>query len=139
MAVIKEIIQNFDLKTTSRVVDIIAVDDCGQPYIDYEGNPFGPTVARSTLSHADIESVTSLPVTVMVVFEEDNPRLPVIVGLLKQGAFVGLMKNTDEKVDEPHHEIERTINQRQILPGQIPQYCDGRIKICTRRSQIEER
>lgn len=60
-----------------RIGTIVAVDD-GSTLVDYDDNAGGPLVARSTVAIARSDAGRE----VLMIFERNNPALPVIVGFL---------------------------------------------------------
>jgi len=69
------------------VGQIVAFDSSGQALVDYPGLADGPCVARSTLpDHRAVVGVP-LPVPVLLMFENNNPSKPIIIGLINDTPF----------------------------------------------------
>jgi hypothetical protein len=64
--------------------------------IDYPGNPFGPIIARTTIQTKEFESILYAPV--LLIFENDNPALPIIVGIVHENIHI---PNYSEAIDVP--------------------------------------
>jgi hypothetical protein len=63
---------------------IIDVSEEGQIIIDYAGNILGPLPARFISIGGDQGAASFMKdAQVMLIFEHDNPRLPIIVGLVQ--------------------------------------------------------
>lgn len=60
-----------------RIGRICAIDALGRARVDYVGNTLGPLVARTCVSAANADAA------VLLSFENEDPALPVIVGLVK--------------------------------------------------------
>lgn len=57
---------------------IESINEDGEMFVDYKNNPFGQLMARSVVK---IEK-TDVDKAVLVVFEEGDPTLPIVIGLL---------------------------------------------------------
>ena len=70
------------------VGQIVRITEDGKALVDYPGNPIGPLVARSVLSASPKPaSDQKEAVPVMLVFENGDPLLPIIVGILHDTLF----------------------------------------------------
>jgi hypothetical protein len=58
---------------------LILAKKTGHMLIDYPGNPFGPLRARSTVRISDRDGNRE----VVLIFEDNNPRLPIIIGVIQ--------------------------------------------------------
>lgn len=58
---------------------LISAKKTGYMLVDYPGNPFGPLHARSTVRISDRDGNSE----VVLVFEDNNPRLPIIIGVIQ--------------------------------------------------------
>lgn len=71
------------------VGSLIEIDDTGRPVIDFPGNTNGPLIAR-TLVQSPIQSESPNkkdPQPVLLVFENSNPRLPIITGFVHETLY----------------------------------------------------
>ncbi len=72
----------FGNTTGVRVGKIIAIDEDGRTWVDYPGNPSKPLTARTieTIALKDIGC------KVLLLFENNDPQLPIIAGCIKETA-----------------------------------------------------
>ena len=81
-----EAIQPIDIQkriSGARVGTIIDVSDDGHVLVEFSGNRFGPRKARMTDAVRDkIQSADDAGQSVLLVFENDDPGLPIIVDVL---------------------------------------------------------
>ena len=61
---------------------IVEINEHLQALIDYKGNPLGAIKARSVVQFPNSEKL--LRVKVLLIFENEDPTLPVIVGLIHE-------------------------------------------------------
>ena len=64
---------------------IVAISDEEQAKVDFPGNPNGPVTARSTLDAAAsplADRAALVGAKVVLLFEEGDPELPIIVGIV---------------------------------------------------------
>jgi hypothetical protein len=67
-----------------RLGQLLAVTADGKPLVDFPGNPFGPVEARSALAAAPcLPGLADRPVPVLLVFENEDPTLPIVVGFVQ--------------------------------------------------------
>jgi hypothetical protein len=67
------------------VGEIAQIDDVGRPHVVFPGNEILPTVARSTLSRAELPRGgvdALLGASVLLLFEQGDVGLPIIVGFV---------------------------------------------------------
>ncbi len=83
-----------------RIVDI--TDDY-RAKIDYPGNPLGPVIARSVVRESDCEGL--LDATVMLIFENSDPTLPIIIGLVHENINTPNMHETFDVPSAKQHEV----------------------------------
>ncbi|WP_224360786.1 DUF6484 domain-containing protein [Hyalangium versicolor] len=71
--------------TTPRSGWLVGVDAEGRPLVDFPGNVHGPLAARRTLPQEPeaLRSAAAQRQGVMLLFENGDPRLPVIIGLFQ--------------------------------------------------------
>jgi hypothetical protein len=69
------------------VGSIVEITPEGQAMVDFPGNIYGLQQARSTLTFEDTNAIQSLPASVLLVFENDDPALPIISGVIKETIF----------------------------------------------------
>ena len=67
---------------TTLVGQIVEITEDSRAKIDYPGNPLEPVIARSVLRVPDYEDLLHAPV--MLVFENGDPALPIIAGLVHE-------------------------------------------------------
>jgi len=67
-----------------RVGKIITVDESGQAFVDFPGNTQGPISARFTnsIKPGMVQKTVSADRDVLLVFENNNPELPIIIDTL---------------------------------------------------------
>jgi hypothetical protein len=65
-----------------KVGNLVEVTPDRRVIVDYPQNPIGPTAARLavTMRSRDLKEV--LPVEVLLLFESDDPHLPIVVGIV---------------------------------------------------------
>lgn len=77
--------------------------------VDYDGNREGPLPARTTvaLEATTLEADASLRIGVVLVFEDDDPARPIVIGLLREPATVPAPTEGHEvKIDGKRVELE---------------------------------
>ena len=90
-------------KITTCIGQIVDITDDYRAKIDYPSNPLGPVIARSVIRASDCEDLLHAPV--MLVFENGDPALPIIAGLVHESIFT---PNIHEILDVPgtkRHEV----------------------------------
>jgi hypothetical protein len=82
---------------------LVGADGAGLPLVDFEGNPAGPLVARKTvpLQPELLQSAAAHRPTVVLMFENGDPRLPLIVGLEQAHSATPML---DAMLSEPERE-----------------------------------
>jgi hypothetical protein len=90
---------------------IIHITNAGKATVDFPGNENGPIKARSIIEVSPSEIEKNTPV--MLIFENENPALPIIVGVVRENLC------PSSKLDKEGHQgqqIETIIDsQRMIL------------------------
>jgi Domain of unknown function (DUF6484) len=78
-------LETLEAITTPRTGWLVGVDGEGRPVVDFPGNRGGPRAARRTLplEPEALRSAAAQRQGVMLLFENGDPRLPVIIGLLQ--------------------------------------------------------
>jgi len=67
------------------VGQIVHITKEGRALVDYAGNPVGPMEARSVIDGAsDHDNHTQENIPVLLVFENGDPMLPIIVGIVRE-------------------------------------------------------
>jgi hypothetical protein len=68
----------------ARVGRLVGIDSQNFPVVDFDGNPFGPVVARLAItSVASLIELAMQQVPVVLVFENADAARPIIVGVLQ--------------------------------------------------------
>jgi hypothetical protein len=66
-----------------QVVDVMRN---GRALVDFPGNPGGPVEARQAVEGATVESLrVGKPISVVLAFENGDMRLPIIMGIVREG------------------------------------------------------
>lgn len=73
---------------------IVVVKETGHILVDYPDNPFDPLPARSTVNITSDEAHRA----VLLTFERNDPRLPIIIGWIQDEPVVTLDKKEIEDV-----------------------------------------
>ncbi|OJH41952.1 DUF6484 domain-containing protein [Cystobacter ferrugineus] len=89
----------------SHVGQIVATDGKGRPIVDFEGNPFGPHVARKTvrLEADELQAAVEARQPVELRFEDGDARRPIIMALLPialRSALSAALPSTPTEPDE---------------------------------------
>ena len=92
---------------------IVNIDTAGQLWVDFQGNPGGPVVARRvrTVVFESRESLYDLEV--LLVFEHGDPALPVIIGIVE--STLALPQEAAGALASSEHPREVTLDGRQVL------------------------
>jgi hypothetical protein len=79
--------------TTPRMGWLVGTDGEGRPLVDFQGNRAGPLAARRTLplEPQALQSAVAHHQGVMLLFENGDPRLPVIIGLYQTESATPLL------------------------------------------------
>jgi hypothetical protein len=82
---------------------LVGADGAGLPRVDFEGNAAGPLVARRTvpLPPELLQGTAAQPQRVVLMFENGDPRLPLIVGLEQANSATPML---DAMLSEPDSE-----------------------------------
>jgi hypothetical protein len=82
---------------------LVGADGAGLPRVDFEGNAAGPLVARRTvpLPPELLQGAATHPQRVVLMFENGDPRLPLIVGLEQASSATPML---DAMLSEPDSE-----------------------------------
>jgi hypothetical protein len=108
--------------------------------VDYPGNLDGPVPARTALSHQEIDRLKTQGVCshqVVLVFENGDPRLPIVIGILQDDSSESTTPERDTSEDDQHFtiDVERiTFNAKQEITfvcgkGSITLKKTGKIEI----------
>jgi hypothetical protein len=81
---------------------IIAINDKGQSIIDYPDNSLGPLVARSIVVDL-LRDITKSNenVPVLLVFENSDPALPIIVGVIHESVQASFLQEVVHATEQP--------------------------------------
>ena len=70
---------------------LVALTENGRPLVDFPGNPSGPISARCTVTEVpplEVDgTMATAPPTVILIFENGDPLLPVIIGFLRDTLY----------------------------------------------------
>ena len=69
------------------VGSLVEITATGQAMVDFPGNIYGPQPVRSALTSEDTSLIQKLPMSVLLIFENDDPQLPIISGVIKETIF----------------------------------------------------
>ena len=78
-----------------RIGKIASIKQTGQIFVDYRDNSFGLLTARSIIDIV-LEDVNK---NVLLAFEDNDPKLPIIIGLVRDNAVDNVKKITVMKND----------------------------------------
>ena len=78
-----------------RIGKLTSIKQTGQILVDYRDNSFGPLRARSIIDIV-LEDVNK---NVLLVFEDNDPKLPIIIGLIRDNAVDNVKRITITKDD----------------------------------------
>jgi len=86
-------------------------------YVDYAGNGHGPLLARTTVPLAidAIEAALRDNRGVLLLFENGDPTLPIIVGLIQQpepSAFTELLSSSSKPLERP---VEAQLDDERVV------------------------
>src|SRR5512133_2126609 len=97
-----------------RLGRIVRWDGERGPLVDYDGNPGGPLVARATvpLDAASARAAAQARRPVLLVFEDGDPSLPIIVGLVEPAPGARLL---EEVLAQPQPEADARVDGRRVV------------------------
>jgi hypothetical protein len=113
-----------------KVGSLVSGSKPGALLVDFEGNGAGPLAARSVLAldEAGIKDVLAGRRPVVLLFENEDPRLPIVVGMLAPdpgAALLGSLLNpaaaatVPEKAAVPGKKVEARVDgKRVVLEGE---------------------
>ena len=86
---------------------IVHISKKGRALVDYAGNPVGPVEARSVIDGAsDHDNHSQKNIPVLLVFENGDPMLPIIVGIVRETFYLPIsLEETDLSVKPPREAI----------------------------------
>jgi hypothetical protein len=106
---------------------LVGADGTGLPLVDFEGNPAGPLVARKTvpLQPELLQSAAARRPSVVLMFENGDPRLPLIVGLEQASSATPML---DAMLSEPESESapEAEAGQAEQPEQPVEAHVDGK-------------
>jgi hypothetical protein len=120
---------------TPRVGWLVGVNEAGLPLVDFHGNPAGPCVARRTvpLEPELLQRAAAHHQGVVLLFENGDPRLPLIIGLVQTESATPLLDavlagSSAEAPVEPESAPERKeAPETQDVPAQaVEAHVDGK-------------
>ncbi len=103
---------------TPRVGWLVGMNEVGLPLVDFHGNPAGPCVARRTVSlePEPLQRAVAHHQGVVLLFENGDPRLPLIIGVLQTESTTPLLDAVLEGASaEPSSRLERAPEQEGAL------------------------
>lgn len=83
-------IQRLPIQQQARPADemclgrLVGIDPSGKPLVTFGGGPLQPVAARVATAQAQPQTLETKP-TVLLVFENGDPHLPIIVGFVREG------------------------------------------------------
>lgn len=110
--------------------EVVEIRPNGQAIIDFPGNAFGPCLARSVvrIRRSEIPRGSSLPV--LLAFEEQDERRPVILGVIADSLVDDETPQTQIAVTLDSRRLDLSAQQEIVLrcgQGSITLSADGRI------------
>jgi hypothetical protein len=115
--------ETLELIWGARMGWLVGANDAGLPLIDFEGNKAGPLVARRTvpLQPELLQSAAASRPSVVLMFENGDPRLPLIVGLEQVRSTTPML---DAMLSEPAPEPASEAAQPEAPP--VEAHVDGK-------------
>jgi uncharacterized protein DUF6484 len=109
---------------------LVGADGAGLPQVDFEGNTSGALVARRTvpLPPELLQRAATQPQRVVLMFENGDPRLPLIVGL-EQAPSATPMLDAILSAPEPEPTAEATQSEQPEAPPLEAQVDGKRVTI----------
>lgn len=124
---------------TNCIGSILKLTKSGQAVVDFLGNPNGAVIARSILGSKPFKNDNDLlSIKVLLTFENGDPLLPVIVGLIHDELYIseGRVFNLNEtQPKEVYSDGERLVfeaNKEVVLrcgKGSITLRSDGKVMV----------
>jgi Domain of unknown function (DUF6484) len=120
---------------TPRVGWLVGMNEAGLPLVDFHGNPAGPCAARRTvpLEPELLQRAAAQHPGVVLLFENGDPRLPLIIGLVQTESATPLLDavlagSSAEAPAEPESAPEREeMPQTEGVPAQaVEAHVDGK-------------
>lgn len=96
---------------TSCIGSLVAVTPDGIALVDFPGNAHGPQPARSIV-RVNTAMLETLPLKVLLVFENNDPALPVITGLVQDRILAPAGDNGETAL---HAELDHGVIDGKIL------------------------
>lgn len=91
--------------STGRIVEI---DEAGRAWVDFPGNVQGPIEARSLVQvEAGSLKCGGEGIPVLLAFENEDPSLPIVVGLVRRTLLLSPRSETAERPDGVELPVER--------------------------------
>ena len=90
-------------KITTCIGQIVDITDDYRAKIDYPGNPLGTVIARSVIQAEICEDL--LHARVMLIFENGDPALPIIAGLVHESIFAPSIHEIFDVPGTKRHEV----------------------------------
>lgn len=130
--------QGFQESSTGSVCigRIIDITKSGQAIVTFAGSSVGQVIARSTLDASSYKDINELNgQNVLLIFENGDPSLPIIIGLVHNELYGTMSNNLDIKSIEVVSDGERLVFEAKkelILrcgQGAITLYSNGKIVV----------
>ena len=102
----------------SRLGWLVGADPEGRFLVDYEGNRAGPLVARRTITLApeELRDAVATRRRTVLLFENGNPRLPLVVGMEEVSSSTPLLDAVLEDSSRPQGEpVEAQVDGRRVV------------------------
>jgi len=94
---------------------IVGVDNTGMPLVDFSQNSSGPVLARTTVSldRTGWEQLYRDKRSVVLIFENGNPELPIIMGIIQSALDRVIEQKTLAVLDDKPEEVK--LDDRRLI------------------------
>ncbi|HVG57994.1 MAG TPA: DUF6484 domain-containing protein [Hyalangium sp.] len=110
---------------------LVGVNEAGLPLVDFHGNPAGPCVARRTvpLEPEPLQRAVAQHQGVVLLFENGDPRLPLIIGLVQTESATPLLDEmlAGSSAEAPSMPEQEGAPEPEVVPAQpVEAHVDGK-------------
>jgi hypothetical protein len=99
----------------ARIGHILSVDSQNSPIVDFEGNLFGPIVARlAAPSMVSLRALAAQQTSVVLVFENADPSRPIIIGVLQSNCSDKTKDSTNGAIVFEGDSYDIVVNGRRL-------------------------